>query len=265
MFSPHSEISLSPISTRTTSAPALSPSARKALNQLHIVLEYGAAQGLDVDLQACARARALLGKPRHEVRHIPAMPWRKVPTFYQSLSDGTVTHLALRLLILTGARSGPLRHIREDQIEGDVWTIPADDMKGRRGATEEFRVPLSVEAMAVIAETRPHARDGYLFPSVRKGVISDATMARLMERRGMEERPHGFRTSLRTWMAEATDSRHEVAEVMLAHKSGSKVVRAYRRTDYLDERRALLERWGRFTTGRIPSPEDTERSDDGEE
>lgn len=74
-------------------------------------------------------------------------------------------------------------------------------------------------------------------------------MARMMERRGLEARPHGFRTSLRTWLAETTDARHKVAEAVLAHIVGSKVVRAYRRTDYLDERRALLEQWGQMVTG----------------
>ena len=68
-------------------------------------------------------------------------------------------------------------------------------------------------------------------------MISDATMARLMERRGMEARPHGFRSSLRTWLAETTDAPHEVAEAMLAHMTDNKVVRTYRQTDYLDRRR----------------------------
>ena len=39
----------------------------------------------------------------------------------------------------------------------------------------------------------------------------------MMERRGLEARPHGFRTSLRTWLAETTDAPHEVAEAMLSH------------------------------------------------
>lgn len=223
--------------------------SRKALNRLHLVMEHAAALGLNVDLQASAKAKALLGKPRHTVQHIPAMLWQDVPAFYQSLTDGSPTHLALRLLILTGARSGPLRHIHEDQIEGDVWTIPAEAMKGPRGKTSDFRIPLSGEALAVIAEARRLTQDSYLFPSARKGVISDATMARMMERRGLEARPHGFRTSLRTWLAEATDTRREVAETMLAHKVGNKVERSYRRTDYLEERRILLERWGRLLTG----------------
>jgi integrase len=217
--------------------------ARKAMNRLSICLRHAAALGLEVDLQATEKAKALLGKQRHKAQHVPALPWQEVPDFYQSLAEPTLTHLALRLLILTGVRSRPLRFMRLDQIEGDIWTIPAESMKGRVNATTDFRVPLSQEALGVIEQAKPFTRDGYLFPSVRKGVISDATMARLMERRGMEARPHGFRTSLRTWLAEATSAPHEVAETCLGHVTGGAVERAYRRTDYIEQRSALMERW----------------------
>ncbi|EAU46138.1 putative integrase dna protein [Salipiger bermudensis HTCC2601] len=151
--------------------------------------------------------------------------------------------------MLTGVRSRPIRFMHLDQIDGDTWTIPAEQIKGRRGATSDFRVPLSLEAQEVITEANRHARDGFLFPGTRKRVISDATMAQLMERRGMDERPHGFRSSLRDWLAEATDARHEVGETILGHVVGGHVERAYRRTDYLDQRRALLERWAAHLTG----------------
>ncbi len=224
--------------------------ARKAINRLNIVLKHAAALGMDVDLQATTKAMALLGKSRHKAENIPALAWQDVPAFYASLAEPTITHLALRLLILTGARSGPLRFIHLDQINGDVWTIPGELMKGRKDRTEDFRIPLSKEALAVIELAKPHAKNGYLFPSVRKGVISDATMSRLMERRDMTERPHGFRTSLRVWLAEATDAPHEVAETMLAHTVGGSVERAYRRTDYLEQRRILLERWADHCMGK---------------
>lgn len=223
--------------------------AKKALNRLGICMTHAAALGLDVDLQATEKAKALLGKQRHKVQNVPSMPWPEVPAFYASLSDGSITHLALRLLILTGVRSGPLRFMRLDQVEVDVWTIPGERMKGRRDATPDFRVPLSPEALAVIEQAKPLARDGYLFPSQRKGVISDATMSRLMERKGMEARPHGFRSSLRNWLAEATEAPHEVAESCLAHVVGGTVERAYRRTDYLDQRRILMARWAKLVTG----------------
>ena len=40
--------------------------ARKAINRLGIVLQYGAAIGFNVDLNAVAIAKALLGKSRHQ-------------------------------------------------------------------------------------------------------------------------------------------------------------------------------------------------------
>ena len=223
--------------------------ARKALNRLSIVLRHAAALGLDVDLQATDKARELLGKSRHVATNIPAMAWADVPGFYASLEEPTQTHLALRLLMLTGLRSTPLRTLRLDQIEGDVWTVPAESMKGRKGATEAFRVPLSREALRIIDLACPHARNGFLFANARQGVISDMTLSRHMERRGLDARPHGFRTSLRTWLAETTDAPHEVAETMLGHVTDSSVVRAYRRTDFLEQRRALVERWADHVTG----------------
>jgi integrase len=221
---------------------AKAATASKAINRLNIVMRHAAALGLDVDLQAVEKAKALLGKQRHTVTNVPSVPWQDVPAFYQSLG-GSITELALRLLILTGVRSGPLRHIHEDQIGDDVWTIPAEAMKGRKDATSEFRVPLSSEAQRVIAEARKFARDGFLFPSAKRGVISNMTMTAYMNRRDMKERPHGFRTSLRVWLAEATSAPHDVAEMCISHVVGSKTVQAYKRTDFLEQRTVLMERW----------------------
>ena len=216
--------------------------ARKAMNRLSIVMRHAAALGLDVDLQATEKAKALLGRQRHEVTHIPAMPWQEVPAFYQSLG-GAPVELALRLLILTGMRSKAIRFARLDQINGDIWTVPAEFMKGRKGATSDFRVPLSGEAQAVIAEAAKFERDGFLFPGVSKGVISDMTMSKFMDRRGLEARPHGFRSSFRVWAAEAASAPYEVAEMAIGHAVGGVVERSYKRTDYLEQRRALMERW----------------------
>ncbi len=40
-----------------------------------------------------------------------------------------------------------------------------------------------------------------------------------------------------------------MAEMALAHNVGTEVERAYRRTDMLERRRAMLEAWGRFLRG----------------
>ena len=138
--------------------------ARKAMNRLGSCCGMAPRSGLAVDLQAVDKAKALLGKSRHQPEHTPAMAWHEVPAFYASLAEPTITNLALRLLILTGLRSGPLRHLQLGQISEGVWTIPGETMKGRKGRTADFRVPLSREAQHVVSLASPHEREGFLFP-----------------------------------------------------------------------------------------------------
>ncbi len=224
--------------------------AYRALNRLNLCLKHAAALGLDVDLQATEKARSLLGKQRHKVINRPAMDWRDVPAFYQTLCQKiTMTQLALRLLILTGVRTNPLRHIHKDQVEGNIWTIPAENMKGKRDATTEFRVSLSTEALEVLKQARLLSRNDFFFSATGRGPLAEKCMYIYMRRNKLEACPHGFRSSLRDWLAETTDAPYEVAETILSHTVGGKVERAYRRTDYLEQRRVYMDKWAAYVTG----------------
>jgi integrase len=222
--------------------------AKKAMDRLGIILRHAAAMGLDVDLMATAKAKALLGRSRQKTKHIPALAWQQMPAFYCTLTGETRAELALRLLILTAARSGSLRKARWEDITEDVWIIPAEHMKGKVDLAEPFHVPLSSDALSVLKELKPFERHGLVFPGRDKGVMSDMTMTKYLKDNGYDFRPHGFRASFRTWCAEATDVPREVAEAALAHTSGSKVERSYRRTDFFERRRVLMERWASFLT-----------------
>lgn len=231
--------------------------AQKALYRLGIVLRYAAARGIDVDLQATAKAKELLGRTRHVVEHIPSMPWVDVPAFYASLSEDNVTNLALKLLILTGLRSKTVRMAHVNQFHDGIWTIPGDNLKGRKGKTADQRIPVTKAMQEVIDRTIPFRRSGYVFPAPRggtKGVgfLGDVNMIRLMERRGLAARPHGFRSTLRVWLSEQTQTPFEVAELMIGHVVGTSVTRAYQRSDYLDQRRVLYEQWGNFVSLAVP-------------
>lgn len=191
------------------------------MNRLTIVFRHGAAMGLPVDMQTTAKAKALLGAPRKKSKHIPAMPWREVPEFLSSLREGGMVDQCLTLLILTACRSGKVRAATWDEFDlsENLWTIPADRMKVHK----EHRVPLTAVALKVLKRIRPHEREGFVFPSARKGCVSDMAMGTLMRRRGLDYRPHGFRSSFRDWCDEETDvSREaprphaEVVELLLA-------------------------------------------------
>ncbi|WP_375671463.1 tyrosine-type recombinase/integrase [Bartonella sp. SD1336NMGDW] len=224
--------------------------ARTALIRLNLCLKHAAALGVDVDLQAVEKAKALLGKQRHKVTNRPAMDWREVPAFYKTLCEAsTITQLALRLLILTGVRTNPLRHIHKDQIDGDIWTIPAENMKGKRDTTKEFRVPLSTEALDILKQARLLSRNDLFFSAKGRGPLAEKCMAQYMRDNKLEACPHGFRSSLRDWLAETTDAPYEVAETILSHTVGGKVERAYRRTDYLEQRRVYMDKWAAYVTG----------------
>ena len=223
-------------------------SARKALGRVGHVLQHAAAMGLSVDLNVVPLAKELLGKSKHQPQKTPSLEWQKVPEFYQSLNENTPVQLALKLLILTGSRSGPVRYMTTSQIDQDTWIIPAENMKGRVGKTADFRIPLSDASLDIIDFARRFSRDGFLFPGLRKGVISDASMARVMQRRGMQERPHGFRASLETYLAETTDADYELKKSILGHAIGDQAYRSYQRSDYLEKRRELLNNWADFVT-----------------
>ncbi len=224
--------------------------ARTALMRLNLCLKHAAALGLDVDLQAVEKAKALLGKQRHKKQSLPAMDWRDVPAFYKTLCEAsTITQLALRLLILTGVRTNPLCHIHKDQVDGDIWTIPAENMKGRRDTTEEFRVPLSSEALEILKQAWLLSRNDFFFSVTGRGPLAARCMSQYMQQTGLNACPHGFRSSLRNWLAETTDAPYEVAETILSHTVGGQVERAYRRTDYLEQRRVYMDKWAAYVTG----------------
>ena len=51
---------------------------------MRMIFKFAAAKGLAVDLNAVELARELLGPQSKITSNIQAMPWEKVPEFYQS-------------------------------------------------------------------------------------------------------------------------------------------------------------------------------------
>ena len=155
---------------------------------------------------------------------------------------GTV--LAFEFLVLTACRSADVRGARwhEIDLEGAVWTIPAERMEARR----EHRMPLSDRTLAVLDEARrelPQA-GGLVFPSQNGRMQGHPWEADA--RAGDRRRPHGFRSSFRDWAAECTETLREVCELALAHVNGDRVEAAYRRSDLFERRRTLMQQWADY-------------------
>jgi integrase len=153
---------------------------------------------------------------------------------------------ALEFAILTACRTAEVRGALWDEIEGDVWVIPAKRMK----AGKEHKVPLCDRALSILAELPRES--GMVFPSVRarKGLGNHALL-RVLERLGYDGvTTHGFRATFRTWAAERTGFEREVAEMALAHTIPNAVERSYKRTTLFDRRRLMMQMWSDFCAGR---------------
>jgi integrase len=118
-------------------------------------------------------------------------------------------------------------------------------------AKKEHRVPLSAAALTLLDQVKPlrdDATGGFVFPGARRAKPL-SNMALLMLLRRMERddiTTHGFRSTFRDWVAEATTFPGEVAEAALAHTLPSKVQAAYQRGDQLAKRRELMDAWAAF-------------------
>lgn len=229
--------------------------ARKAMNRTRQIFHHCRMIGIDCHEETVERAAYALGKRTNTSEPIPATPWRKVPEVYAELEGRGVSGKCLQLIILTHLRGTPVRGARKDELDEPtgIWTVPAERMKGQVGKVEDFRVPLSIEAQRIWTEMAEMTGD-FLFPGTgKKKAISVNALLHTLNTIGEAGRPHGFRSSFRDWVAETRAGSFEAAETALSHRFASKVQRSYERTDYLDERRALSEKWARFVTGETAS------------
>ncbi|MDA7568642.1 integrase arm-type DNA-binding domain-containing protein [Emcibacteraceae bacterium] len=192
----------------------------------------------------------LLPKPSeiHTVKHFPALPYREINSFMNKLRQREAqSALCLRLIILTATRSGEARGAKwgEFDLAKAEWTIPAERMKAKK----EHVIPLSAEAVSIV-QSLPHmSRSDYLFPSSRSlKPLSDVVFKKLMERMNVSNiTTHGFRSTFRDWAAEQTSFPREVIENALSHQLKDKAEAAYFRSNLLDKRRELMDKWADYT------------------
>jgi len=182
--------------------------------------------------------------PPTHARFLPAQELAGELAKLDASSCSQAVKLAVRFTALTAKRLCEVRRATWTEIDLDArtWTIP-----GRPSAKikEDHVEPLSDAAMQVLHRALELPRShGVVFtnPSSGDGVMPDSTIRRAMQRAGIAMSPHGFRSTFRTWAQERGEN-WEAAEVSLSHRVGSSVVVSYARSDMLQIRRDLMERY----------------------
>ena len=175
------------------------------------------------------------------VEHFTALSYDKIGNFMAELAgQQDMAARALQFAILTATRSGEVLGARWNEINGHIWTIPPERIKGGR----EHRVPLSDRALALL----PRKRAELVFSGAH-GRLGPNALTRVIKRLGYNVTAHGFRSTFRDWAAETTAFPNHVVEQALAHAISSGVEAAYRRGDLFEKRRELMEAWAHYCGG----------------
>jgi len=196
-----------------------------------------------------------------QVEHMPAItdPKRvgQLLRAIEAYEGMPATRAALQLAPLLFVRPGELRKAEWSEFDLDAgeWRIPAERMKRSKEDKANgvaHLVPLPTQAVTVLRDLHPLTGHGrYVFPSPRTGErpMSDNAVLSALRRMGFpkeEMTGHGFRAMARTMLAERLAVDEAVIEAQLAHAVGGALGRAYNRTQFAEQRRAMMQTWAGY-------------------
>lgn len=222
------------------------------------VFRYAVGKGLMASDPA-RDLKGLLRKP--QVRHFPAItkPERLAELLRacDAYAGTAIVRAALRLAPMLLLRPGELRHAQwqEFDIDAATWTIPAERMKRKREGKRTgppHLVPLPLQAVATLRDLQALTGSG---PWVFRGErhhdrpMSENTINAALRTLGFpadEMTAHGFRATARTILAERLNVPDAVIEAQLAHAVGDSLGRAYNRTQFVDQRREMMQQWADY-------------------
>ena len=228
--------------------------ARRVRQRIGTVLDYAHGKGWRSHSFGMAAVNKSLPEQPPKIGRFAAMPYARVPEFLDSLKARvSMGRLALEALILTATRSGEVRGARWSELDLDAatWTIPAERTKTGRRTGKPHIVPLSPAAVDVFKRAKALRIEAseLVFHGAKRGrPLSDMTLLKVLRDLKEPYTVHGFRSAFRDWVAEQTNFPGEIAEAALAHTIPNRVEAAYRRTDFLEKRRKLMDAWGAYCT-----------------
>ena len=172
-------------------------------------------------------------------------------------TGNAVTRAALALSALLLLRPGELRQLRWPwvDLDGATVTIPGELMKRSiqdKANGPPHTVPLAPQAIALFRDLqRLTGTKLHVFPSMHTGErpMSENTVNMALRRMGYDRETmtaHGFRAMARTMIAERLGVAAEVIEAQLAHAVGDALGRAYNRTQFIEQRRDMMNKWADY-------------------
>lgn len=233
---------LKPIEKIWAESPSLGNRARKVVEKvLDLAVVDGYLKENPARWAGCL-ALYLPSKKSQKVKHYEALSFTECRKLAAELvlKQSTLAR-ALLMVMLTARRISEVTMTKWSDIDLDaaLWTVPDENMKVSRDSVRRIPLPTQlVEAM----RTWPHNGEYVFTTYVGTPVRQYTVIVGLKRMTRPDATTHGFRSTFIDWCAEH-EVPIEVAEKCLDHETGNAVRRAYQRSDLLEQRRALLQRY----------------------
>jgi len=198
--------------------------------------------------------------PAPPAQHNPFLKTSELPAFLATLAHYPgyeQTRLGIKLLLLTGVRTGELRYAEPEQfdLENKIWRIPPQMVKQlqRKVRTSgsnipPYLVPLPDQAVAIVQrllECRfPWQKYLLCHQFEPKKIISENTINYGIRRMGYKDRltGHGIRATISTALNEMGFNKDWI-EAQLSHSDKDSIRGAYNHAEYIGQRGIMMQKW----------------------
>ena len=225
--------------------------ARRVRLNLRRVFAWAQARRLRVDNPAGDVLDGALPRRVPRSRHFRAPHYSEVAASISRVRSGSAnppTVWGFEMVTHTASRFNEVRGMRWAELDESwtTWTIPADRSKDFR----EHRKPVTRQMRSILTAAKEYqTMQGIATDLVicnRQGrPIGAGTVLKLLHGYHIEHSVHGLRSAFRSWALEQGE-RWDCAETQLSHSLGNAVAAAYIRSDLLNLRAEMMQRWADF-------------------
>jgi integrase len=251
----------------TMTRKGIKEETRKALTTLNLMLDYALARHL-IDQNPARMLKpkdfsATANRPRDRVLSLIELRQLWLALEQSHLNIAFTTIIALKLLILTGARRGEIAGMRWVELDLDkkVWLLPSSRTKNRQAhiiylsdlAVSLIKSLLTLTGHSLfVFDTGRNTKTGHILPdSLNRALdrLCKNNKSGLVELQGFTI--HDLRRTAATAWGEDLKTDPHVIERMLNHLPLNKLMATYQRAIYAKEQKKTWLAWGRMVAQQV--------------
>ncbi|PJG82164.1 tyrosine-type recombinase/integrase [Caviibacterium pharyngocola] len=227
-----------------------SDTLKRTIRLINEILNYAVNYGL-LTFNPCSNVKEVFtfekSKPNPTIRP------EEVPELIYKINNSTsnlFNRCLMKFTLLTLTRTVESSGAKWSEFDFDkkTWTVPAERMKTRK----KFTIPLSTQVLRIIEILKTYKQDEtFVFYSSRAkdNTSSKQNINKILTKLGYKNllTGHGLRSIGSTYLNEYEPFLSpDAVEACLSHGIKDQVRKAYNRSDYLEQRRKVMQVWGDY-------------------